>query len=224
MQLLIAIFLCLSSLIQASQFHSQASQDKFVKTLLYDLGGKTDQGFYLEIGAADPLFFNNTAYFEKYKDWMGVSIDISPHFENLWKAERTNPLLIQDALDTDYEVLLKPFPQVIDYLTLDVDGYYDIALQKLPHDQHIFKVITIEHDAYRFGDTFRDKERAILNALGYHLLCANVSNDGCPFEDWWVHPSQFSPSILAELDALDLNGKDNRTIIQTIRSHFQLDL
>ena len=60
----------------------------------------------------------------------------------------------------------------------------------------IFKIITIEHDAYRFGDTYRIKEREILNHYGYELLFANVTFQGSEFEDWWIHPDYFDKNLL----------------------------
>lgn len=203
-------------------YNSQASQDQFVKTILYDLANKQDTGYYLEIGAAEPIDINNTYYFEKNYGWNGISIDISSTFAATWQNKRSNPLLVEDATASDYAAMLHSFPSDVDYLSLDVDGYYDVVLQMLPHQDHIFKVITIEHDYYRFGTVYRNKEREVLTSLGYHLLCGDVSNQGLAFEDWWVHPSVLSPEVFAELTALDLTAKDHRQILSTIRNHFHL--
>lgn len=204
------------------QYNSQASQDKFVNTLLYDLLGKNDPGYYLEIGAAHPIEINNTFYFEKKYGWTGVSIDISSYCEPSWKATRINPLRIEDATESPYSAILADFPVSIDYLSLDVDGFYDVVLEMLPHQNHIFKVITIEHDFYRYGNLYRDNERQILSSLGYYRLCGDVSNTGLAFEDWWIHPSAFPSEILAELSSLELDGKDHTYIINTIKKHFNL--
>ena len=104
----------------------------------------------------------------------------------------------------------------IDYLSLDVDGYYDVVLEKLLQSNHVFKVITIEHDFYRFGDLYRQKEREILTGLGYYLLCSDVSNDGLAFEDWWIYPDLFPSNILSQLSSLDLEAKDYTEIMQAI--------
>jgi hypothetical protein len=198
-------------------FYSQASQDKFVYAILYDLLGKQDQGYYLEIGAGEPIQINNSYFFEKNLQWVGTSIDISAHFVDRWYSVRNNLLLIEDATKSDYKTILESFPQVIDYLSLDVDGFYTDILEKIPFSDHIFKVITIEHDFYRFGDLYRGKERQILTSLGYYLLCSDVSNDGNAFEDWWIHPSAFPPSVFSVLISLDLNVKDHKELIQTIQ-------
>ncbi|MBY0529297.1 MAG: FkbM family methyltransferase [Rhabdochlamydiaceae bacterium] len=199
-------------------FNSQASQDEFVYTLLYPILGKQDAGYYLEIGAGEPTYINNSYFFESNLGWNGVSIDILDVLRGPWNSTRRNPLLIEDATQADYASILRSFPQVIDYLSLDIDGYYDTVLKQIPFDDHIFKIITIEHDAYRYGDVFREKERTFLTALGYHLLCPNVSLSGFVFEDWWIHPSVFPPSVFSELSSLNLDGKDNKQVIQIIQS------
>jgi len=200
------------------EFCSEASQDQFVYTILCDLLGKMDSGTYLEIGAGHPKITNNTYFFEKMLGWTGVSIDISTRFKSNWQTVRKNPLVIANALEVEYIKLLESFPPVIDYLSLDIDRLYDVVLQKIPFDKHIFKVITIEHDAYRFGDVYREKERKILTALGYHMLCGNVCINKHAFEDWWVHPSIFPSRIFSELTSLDLNSREHSQILQILRS------
>ena len=43
-----------------TDFNSQSSQDQFVYTLLYELLDKQDSGYYLEIGAGEPISINNS--------------------------------------------------------------------------------------------------------------------------------------------------------------------
>jgi hypothetical protein len=198
-------------------FHSQASQDEFVYTILYDLLGKKDTGYYLEIGAGEPIHINNTYVLEKKCGWKGLSIDISNDLMSRWYAVRRNFLLSKDATQLDYSFILEGFPRVIDYLSLDIDGYYDTVLKKVMDSNHIFKIITIEHDAYRYGDIYRSKEREILTALGYDLLCADVSSSGLTFEDWWIHPDFFPSHLFQQLKSLNLQGKDSMEIIQNIK-------
>lgn len=203
-------------LAQKERFHAQASQDKFVYALLYGLLDKQDAGFYLEIGAGDPIFINNSYFLEKSLKWEGTSIEISSKYLKKWSSARDNLLLIEDATKCDYETILESFPQIIDYLSLDVDGFYTDVLERIPFDKYLFKIITIEHDFYVFGDIYREKEREVLSSLGYHLLCADVLHVGRDFEDWWIHPSVFPPSAFSQLTSLDLNGKDHREVIKNI--------
>jgi hypothetical protein len=199
-------------------FYSQASQDKFVYALLYGLLGKQDNGYYLEIGAWDPVSISNSYFFEKNHQWNGVSIDILDNLEKRWYAVRTNSLLIEDATKSDYTKILQDFPLMIDYLSLDIDGYYDEVLKRIPFSNHIFKIITIEHDFYRYGKLYREKERQILEANGYYLLCSDVKHDGYAFEDWWIFPSVFPSNVFSALTSLDLCEKEHTQLIQAIQT------
>lgn len=204
---------------QSIPSYSQASQDRFAYLLLCKLL-KEDKGYYLEIGSGHPSHTNNTYLFEKSLAWTGVSIDIDSRFQDVWSIERRNPLVIGDAALLDYEAILKSFPREIDYLSLDVDDNYVAILKRIFLSDHIFKVITIEHDFYRYGDQYRNEERAFLNAMGYYLICPDVSlffnGRACIFEDWWIHPSAFSLEAFSMLKSLDLKGKMHNQIINTL--------
>lgn len=203
------------------QSYAQASQDSFVYVLLYELQKKQDDGYYLEIGAGHPSEGNNTYLLEKTFGWKGVSLDIADT-RNTWFTARKNPLHIEDATKADYRDLLKTFPRVIDYLSLDIDDSYDTVLRRIPFDSYVFKVLTIEHDAYRFGNELKEKERSILTSFGYHLLCPDVSlyyhDMDCVFEDWWIHPSAFSPEVFSMLLSLDLKAKSHDQIIKILQN------
>jgi hypothetical protein len=205
------------NLIETETCYSQASQDKFVYLILCKLLGQQNPGCYLEIGAGEPILINNTYFFEKNLKWNGVSIDISRDLEPRWYAVRQNRLLTADAITTDYSVILQSFPKVIDYLSLDVDGYYVDVLKRIPFRDYTFKVITIEHDYYRFGDLYRLEERQFLESCGYHLLCPDVKNGGYSFEDWWIHPSFFSTSEFSLITSVDFQGKEHTQLIQIIQ-------
>jgi hypothetical protein len=199
-------------------FYSQAAQDQFVCSLLYGILSKSDKGYYLEIGAGEPISINNSYFFEKNFQWDGISIDISEDLDNRWYIARNNLLLTEDATQSDYVNILKDFPPIIDYLSLDIDGYYDIVLKKIPFNNYTFKIVTIEHDFYRYGDLYRGKERQILKANGYYLLCSNVRHNGLAFEDWWIHPSAFPADVFSELTSLDLQEKECTQLIDAIQT------
>ncbi len=197
--------------------HSQASQDEFVYSLLYEMENKQDLGYYLELGSGHPVNANNTLTFEKDLGWAGVSIDVSSYYKDIWQSARQNPLLIQDAIRSDYATILSTFPHLIDYLSLDVDNVCDAVLRKLPLDRYFFKIITIQHDAYRIGDKLRYDEREILESFGYRLVCSDISSSGCAFEDWWIYPNAFPEDVLTSLSSCDLQGKDHKEAIRIIR-------
>lgn len=199
-------------------FIGEASQDVFAHHILYEIGSKQDPGYYLEIGAGSANHNNNSYAFEKDLGWSGISIDIAENFAPQWAEIRKNPLFVGDATKIDYSSLLSTFPQSIDYLSLDTDGDYATVLQGVLASNHTFKVITIEHDCYHYGDCHKDAERKLLAQYGYILICGDVRINGYPFEDWWIHPD-FLPSerIKTLLDA-GLNGKEHRDIIQSLNT------
>ena len=75
-------FLCFSFIVfnQAfsQNYYSQASQDEFTYTILYDLLHKNDEGFYLEIGAGYPIENNNTYFFERNLNWKAAGPGWAP--------------------------------------------------------------------------------------------------------------------------------------------------
>jgi GR25 family glycosyltransferase involved in LPS biosynthesis len=170
--------------------NGQALQDMFVLSVL---NGKRN-GTYLEIGAQEPIFQNNTAILEKDFEWKGVSIEILEHLCKIFAEQRDNTILCKDATTIDYEKLLDEHysTKEIDYLQLDCEPSkttFEI-LTAIPFDKYKFAVITYEHDHYvDMTGTYRTKSRNYLKSWGYELVVTNVSQDDkTPFEDWWVHP------------------------------------
>jgi SAM-dependent methyltransferase len=170
--------------------YSEAFQDMFV---LHCLDGKR-KGTYLEIGAGNSFYGNNTALLEKDFGWKGISIDYSKDFFEAHNKERKNPCICEDATKIDYSALLKEkgFPKNIDYLQIDCDPPETSlkVLLNIPFNEYKFAVITFEHDYYtKEDDMVRKASRRILESCGYKLVVGNVSPDeNRPFEDWWIHP------------------------------------
>ena len=117
------------------------------------------------------------------------------------------------------------FPNTIDYLSLDVDTASLSVLKILPFDEYRFKAITIEHDAYLYGDEYRAEQREVLNGHGYRMVCSNIlvpspghqGYDGftpCPFEDWWVHPDEFDSELL---DSIQSDMAHPGSVIQKLK-------
>jgi len=181
--------------------YSEAYQDMFVLTML---NGKKE-GTYLEIGAGNAFYGNNTALLEKDFGWKGVALDICEEFVNAHNAERKNPCLLKNALSTNYEMLLSgmDFPNNIDYLQLDCDppeATYKILLN-IPFEKYKFAVITYEHDYYcDESKSFQEKSRKYLESYGYVRVVNNISPDNFrPYEDWWVHPDLVDSSMISNM-------------------------
>ena len=170
--------------------NGQALQDMFVLSIL---NGKKN-GTYLEIGAQEPFFQNNTALLETDYDWKGVSIEIREDLCKMFEQQRKNTILCQDATKINYEQLLNDTfdTKEIDYLQVDCEPSkttFEILLD-IPFDKYKFAVITYEHDFFvDMTETYRTKSRNYLKMMGYELVVSNASqNENTPFEDWWVHP------------------------------------
>lgn len=184
-------------------FQSDAKQDQFAANML----GFKKNGFYLDIGSCHSMVSNNTFFFLSL-DWTGICVEINPEFNKSYNNRRDCNYLNQDATQIDYKSVFEQnnFPKVIDYLSLDVDTLSLTVLDKLPLDEYRFRVITIEHDAYLYGDEYRAKQREILEKNGYLLICSNVfvqqygwTRPDCAFEDWWIDPSEFSQEIIEKI-------------------------
>ncbi len=193
--------------------YSQIYQDMFVLSMN---NGK-NSGTYLEIGAGDYKYGNNTYLLEYEFNWSGVSIDINISSVEGFNNVRKNKCLCEDATKIDYIKLLNDnFKSAnIDYLQLDCDPpniTFDI-LTKIPFDKYKFGVITYEHDHYNDNTgKYREKSREFLKERGYKLIAGNISSykDKCPFEDWWIHPELVDENIykLFERDEdIPINGE-----------------
>jgi hypothetical protein len=158
---------------------SQVGQDKWVLSLI-------KKGTFLDIGCRGPEDLNNTFLLEQ-NGWTGVSIDIED-YSKAWK-ERNTQFICADALTFEYSQL--KFPYLIDYLSLDIEGKGDRfrALNHLMKFGFVFKLITIEHDAYRIHESYeRMPQRELLTSLGYQLAFPDVKDGNSEFEDWWINP------------------------------------
>lgn len=183
------------------QNYSEAYQDMFILSML---NGKRN-GTYLEIGAGNPYYGNNTALLEKSFGWTGVSLDIDPQFVEAFAKERKNPCILKDASLVDYDKFLSGlgFSNNIDYLQLDCDPpsvTYKI-LTTIPFEKYKFAVITYEHDYY-CDDTksFREKSRRYLESFGYVMVVGDIApDDWRTYEDWWVHPDLVDQNTIQKM-------------------------
>jgi hypothetical protein len=184
-------------------YYSQAKQDEFVANIL----NFKRNGYYLDIGCGGPTCLNNSYFFELELNWKGICVDTGMSWTEGYN-NRNCIFLNEDATKIDYKSVFieKGFPTRFDYLSVDVDDDSLAALKKLPFDDYRFSVITIEHDAYRLGDSLRNDERAELEKHGYVRLFSDVmlpidrgGVPNCAFEDWWIDPAIFDMYKLKNL-------------------------
>jgi len=188
-------------------FYSDASQDQFVANMF----GFKQNGFYLDIGSCGAYGANNSAYFETL-NWKGICVEINEHWNSSYNS-RSCFYVNKNALELDYLKLLQETsaPQSIDYLSMDIDTLSLECLSKLPHDEYRFKIITIEHDHYLYGDEYREKQRDFLTKLNYKLICSDVlvppnliQRENCSFEDWWIDEQHFDNALIEKINSFNL--------------------
>lgn len=165
------------------QSFSQAGQDRFVWEVL----GPRDHGTFLDIGANHPVEKNNTWALERM-GWTGICVEADPACAKLLREQRKATVIEDDATRLDYGDILMRVARMghMDYLSLDVDEASLDALKKVMESGVRFNVLTVEHDAYRFGDKRRGEMVGMLIHHGYFVLCDEVCDQGLPFEIWAV--------------------------------------
>lgn len=186
-----------------NNFNSDAKQDQFVANIL---NFKKD-GYCVDLGSCHSIISNNTYYFQDL-GWTCISVEIERGYNDSYSTRKSGVHLNKNALEVNYKEVFEEneFPKSIDYLSLDIDTLSLDVLKILPLDEYRFKVITIEHDGYLYGDKYREPQREILISNGYQLLCSNVyveqpgyEGKECPFEDWWIDPSEFSEELIEKI-------------------------
>lgn len=169
--------------------YSQAFQDMFVLTML---NGKKN-GTYVEVGGDHGVIISNTYLLESVFGWDGVAFEIDEERASGYNSIRNNKCTCTDALTVDYSEIFnqKGFGKQIDYLQLDIDPAEQTlnCLKQIPLDEYRFSVITYETDLYQDSPDFAEESREIFASYGYELVVKNVSNQGNPFEDWYVDPN-----------------------------------
>jgi hypothetical protein len=105
-------------------------------------------------------------------------------------------------------------PLSFDYLQIDLEVSNESTLNTLKKldtdvlDTYKFATVTFEHDIY-VGDCYNTRlsSRDIFKRRGYVCVFEDISNDGCPYEDWYVHP-----------DLVDMNYVNN--LIEINRTNY----
>jgi hypothetical protein len=165
--------------------YSQSYQDLFVLTVL---DGK-ENGTYLELGCGGPKYLNNTFILEDKFNWKGLSYDLDQRSVEEFNQVRSNKAFVKNCLELDFDEIIKELGSEIDYLSLDLEPAEVTleCLKAIPLDKINFKVVTFEHDKYRFGDIIQKESQQIFKEHGYTLVAENVGDPITnPFEDWYV--------------------------------------
>lgn len=169
--------------------YSQSGQDQFA----YNLSGKN--GYYLEIGAHDPIINSNTYKLEVECQWQGLSVELDKSYKQYWEKcdKRKNKILWENAFDIDYQelVIKNIIPKKINYLSCDIEppeNTFNI-LKKIINSGISFEFISFEHDKYQIGEKFEKLSSNFLNKNGYKIAVTDVysrSKKNKIYETWFV--------------------------------------
>lgn len=179
-----------------SNSKSQAKQDYFVYAL-----SKKNNGTFFDIGSNHPININNTYALEEI-GWSGYLFDYESSWKQITEANRTSKFICADVSTYHWDNFLaneQLIGSTIDYLSFDVDEASLATLRRFPFEKIKFNICTIEHDRYRFGNDVASEMRNIMNKYGYKIICKDISNQGNPYEDWYVHSSYMSQSQIQDL-------------------------
>ena len=185
------------SIFNKTSKYSQAGQDLFAIELFGDCGT------YVDIGAGEPVYLNNTYLLEVKKNWKGISIDYGDYnlekMENLKKLwenckERKNKIYWADALSFNYKNALEEnnININIDFLSCDIDPQENtlLALKKIINDGVRPKYIAFETDYYREKINYSNLAHQYLKPFGYKIAVRNVYSNlkkNKIFETWFIN-------------------------------------
>jgi hypothetical protein len=90
--------------------YSQGTEEFIVRDFFQD---KTD-GFFVDIGAGDPIKNNNTYYLENRLRWSGIGVDALPQYEEAYKKTRHNTKF-RNFIVTDHHGTVDNFYRVVNF-------------------------------------------------------------------------------------------------------------
>jgi hypothetical protein len=194
-----------------------SQQDLFVQTLL---GNK---GYYVDIGAGDGAGLpcaSNTYWLEEL-GWTGILLEFDPQYSEQARKLRPNShFVLANALTIDYKQLFRQCntPQVIDYLSIDIEPSSVAALARFPFDEYDFKIMTIEHDFYNMPQGIVQK-RELTMFMREHNYIRVVEDVGLSYmtthflEDWFINPKYLHEFRVPRADLLYYYRQNPNAII-----------
>ena len=172
-------------------------------------------GLFIDVGCSTPDHCSNVVVLLN-NGWSGVGFDLKPTLDACWLPY---PNMQAHCLEMvkDWEVansIIEKMPPIVDYLNVDLDGFpAQYVIEKINLKSRKYRCMTIEHDAYRFGNVFKDAQRNVLLNNGYEIVITTAA------EDWYVYPSLIEPEYYSLLKSIpsqmiyDRNIHDIKTFI-----------
>jgi FkbM family methyltransferase len=93
---------CLSYHLNRKYYFGQDGEDVLLRTFCYT--GKNHKGFYVDIGAFDPIEASNTQWFYE-RGWNGINIDANPCSIMLFNKKRKRDINIESGVSDKYGVM-----------------------------------------------------------------------------------------------------------------------
>lgn len=163
-------------------------------------------GFFLDLGMGHPLKGNNTIRLEQ-AGWTGMCFDIEKGSCDLCNQVRTTPAFCHDVARESIRKFLdnNHAPQVIDFISFDVDGGTLGAIELFPFEHYEFKVMCFEHDSYGLSPSLA--KDAMIKRLApfpkYEIFAEDVtfeddSGNLHAWEDWWINTNYHEALMLLE--------------------------
>lgn len=136
-------------------------------------------GVMIDIGCREPVIGNNSLLFLS-KNWKCVGADIDDYSKQWEKYENFKFHLMDTSIRENVDILFDGLPNVIDFLSLDVDGASLQTLENIDFQKFKFRCMCVEHDFYWRGESLRIPQRNIILSKGYSLVINTAA------EDWYV--------------------------------------
>lgn len=160
-------------------FYSQAGQDK---EALRRFGWN---GFFVDIGAHDGIESSNTFELERI-GWKGICVEPGEAFNKL--SEARNCVCVK--MFAGRGIQIPNLPNIVDYLSLDVDGEELQVLKEFPFNTVHVRFITVEHNQYLEGTERQNLIYDYLTAQGFrrsheNVKCLDPNYLGAIYEDWY---------------------------------------
>lgn len=160
------------------KYYSQAGQDEYV------LNRFGPSGFFVDIGAHDGIESSNTFCLE-LAGWKGICIEPSDYAKLAAKVRDNVIKMFAGRGDQ-----IPGLPDVVDYLSLDVDGEELQVLKEFPFTAVHVRFITVEHNQYLEGT---ERQQLIYDYLTEHgfkrthedVKCLDPNYYGFIYEDWY---------------------------------------
>lgn len=143
-----------------------------------------NKGTFVDVGCSLPDYISNVSLLLD-NGWSGVGFDLDERISEAWKDYLFMKVYNVDVIKSMDIVnsAISSIPCDIDYLNVDVDGYpCQFVVENLDFKTKRYRCMTIEHDEYRFGSSYKDAQRKVLLENGYEIVVKTAA------EDWYVDP------------------------------------